>query len=266
MFSRLQTLPGVKQVIKARFNRGFEGDWAGSFRGVFSTFEQASLSAPGTKPLGYNHDAASEMYAERLREVVASDYPVMFWLGKLMAGGARNLFDLGGHVGLACHAYQRYLDFPDDFSWTVYDVPAVRATGERLAGELSSRISPRFTGDTADGAGVDVLLSAGALQYIDEPRFDAYLASLKRLPRNILLSKIPLGHNPEFVTLQNIGTAYCPYRIFNDHEFVAGLKRLGYEVRDRWLNAEGCNMALNPELSVPNYTGMLLQLPIASTS
>jgi putative methyltransferase (TIGR04325 family) len=239
--------------------RGFRSDWIGSFFGVYDSFYEAAQAAPAKKAIGYDHEAPADMYKERLDSIVASDYPVMFWLRELVDRGARSLFDFGGHVGLAYHAYGKYFPFPEGFTWTVYDVPAVVATGQKIAEQRNKDAQLKFTNDTQTAAGCEILLAAGSLQYVESPSFDTYLKSLEQLPQHILLSKLPLGPK-DTITLQNIGTAYCPYRVFADRRFVESLEDLGYEVVDRWKNAENCQILLRPERSVEHYSGMYLTL------
>src|SRR5687767_3135870 len=88
----------VRESRKRRFEQQFAGHIEGGFggnlyRGVFATFEEAQASAPQGKPIGYDNQAAADLYLERTRRVYPSDYPVMFWLEKLFQAGARTVFD-----------------------------------------------------------------------------------------------------------------------------------------------------------------------------
>jgi putative methyltransferase (TIGR04325 family) len=257
---RILRLPLVRQVYAHRFERAFARNWVGAFRGVYSSFEEARASAPATKPIGYDNDDSAAMYPDRFERIVPADYPTMFWVDKALRAGSRSLFDFGGHVGISYYGFRRYLDYPDDLRWSVYDVPAVRVAGARIAREKGVERVLHFADSIGEASGCDILLAAGSLQYMERGSFAESLAQLAQKPRQILLNKTPLTSQPGFVTLQNIGTAFCPYTIFNDHELVSSIEALGYRVRDRWQNADIlCRLPLTPERSVEAYSGVLFE-------
>jgi len=110
-------MPGLLQWRKRRFDRNFEtGHGAGSCRGCYASYAQAAAAAPTSLPLGFDHAAAAAMYRDRLNHIYPSDYPMMLWLQKAFGDGARTVFDLGGHVGIAYYAYQHVLAFPSHIS------------------------------------------------------------------------------------------------------------------------------------------------------
>src|SRR5262245_43873588 len=100
----------VREARRRRFEKEFaghvEGGYGGNlYRGVFKTFEEAQKSSPPSKPIGYDNQAAADLYLERTRRVYPADYPVMFWLDKLFQSGARSVFEFGGHIGIAYYGY-----------------------------------------------------------------------------------------------------------------------------------------------------------------
>src|SRR4051812_27200045 len=101
--------PAVKSVRSALYERQF-AHWPGAFRGVYASFDEAARSAP-TQKLGYDNAEAADLYGDRLDRVFPSDYPVLFWLRPELAS-ASSIFDYGGHVGIGCYAYARYLTIP----------------------------------------------------------------------------------------------------------------------------------------------------------
>lgn len=261
MLQRILKVPGVRQLYARRFERAFAGNWVGAFRGVYWSFEQARAAAPATKPLGYDNQAAAAMYGDRFDTVQPADYPVMLWLDRAMRLGARSVFDWGGHVGLLYYGYRKYLAYPEGFRWKVQDVPQVVQLGRELAEKNGVGAALSFTNDVADATGHDFLLASGSLQYLqDEVTLWSEVGRMSRQPRWVAVNKLPLTEGETFYTLQNIGTAYCPYRVFNSAQFLRGMTDLGYRVVDRWFNPDcSCELPLNPERNVKWYSGVLFE-------
>jgi putative methyltransferase (TIGR04325 family) len=259
--NRLRTLPGVLQWRKCRFDRRFEsGREVGNCRGLFNSYRSAAGAAPPTRPLGYDNAAAAAMYRERLDRIYPSDYPMMLWLQRAFDDGVRRVLDLGGHVGIAFYAYQKFLPFPDEVHWTVSDVPAVVRAGRALARERAPSGHLHFTEDFSEAASADLLFTSGCLQYLPETLGER-LAALPQRPRWLLVNLLPLHEEWAYWTLQSIGTAYCPYRIQHAATFFGELEALGYRVIDRWDNLEKrCWIAFEPEHSLDRYCGAVLRL------
>jgi putative methyltransferase (TIGR04325 family) len=227
-------------------------------RGVYRSFLEASSNAPKTKPVGYNNTEAAGMYDDRHMRVYAHDYPVMFWLERALRE-SHDVLDFGGHVGISFYAYERYVSFPSELSWTVLDVPAVVQRGRELAHERR-RLELRFVTNLTEAHAPTILLASGSLQYVEES-LSSIIARLPEKPRHILLNKTPLHAGDSFVTLQNIGTAFCPYGIFNREQFVKPLFALGYEQVDEWQNPDiACRIGVRNDMAIPAYTGMYLRL------
>ena len=259
---QLGTLPGLLQWRKSRFDKSFDaGQAIGCFRGLFETYSQAAAAAPATRPTGYDHVDAANMYRDRLNSIYPSDYAMMLWLSKAFADGARKVVDLGGHIGLAYYAYQRLLAFPEDISWCVSDVPAVMAAGRQEALERDPTRRLGFTDQfEAVAADAEVLFTAGCVQYLEETLAQR-IATLSQRPRWLLINLLPLHERSAYWTVQSIGTAYCPYRIQHAQSFFADLERLGYRVHDKWENIDkSCWIAFEPEHSLDRYYGAALRL------
>jgi len=200
------------------------------------------------------------MYRDRLTRIHPSDYPVMLWLQKAFAEGARVIFDLGGHVGVAYYAYQQVLSFPSEISWRIYDVPAVMAAGRQEALERDPAHRLTFTDRFETAAEADVLFTSGCLQYLEQTLAEL-IAPLRRRPRWVLVNLLPLHEQSAYWTVQSIGTAFCPYRIQHSQTFFRDLERLGYRVLDRWENLEKeCWVAFDAEHSLDRYHGAALKL------
>lgn len=230
------------------------------FRGVYPDREAATLSIPHNgKPVGYDNEAAAGYYREYLGTVASNDYPVMFWLRELLHHG--KVFEVGGHVGVAYYAYQRYLTHPAGLQWQINDTPAVCAAGRVLAVERGAT-NLSFSTDIADGNGADVFLAIGALQYLDSSLADI-LGGYAVRPPHVLINMTPVTDGPSFHTVQNIGVAYCPYRIESRSELQMKMAALRYELVDTWINpGKFCRIALHPERSLDHYEGFYFrQLP-----
>lgn len=250
----LKTLPGVRQLLKWRYRRYFAHQTnTNLFYGVYPTFAAAAADMPKTKPEGYDNDAPAAMYAERLSRVYLGYYPLLFWLKDLIPG-AHRVFDFGGHVGIAFYAYRRYLAYPESLAWEVYDVPAVREAGRRLAEDRGVK-GLSFVDAPSAASGADIMICSGSLQYVEAPDLAAMLGALPEMPRHVLVNKTPLHDTEAFVTLQNIGTAFCPYRIFRRGDFLASVERLGYRLVDSCPSSGTCPIPYHPAHSLAEYAG-----------
>jgi putative methyltransferase (TIGR04325 family) len=258
---RMTGWPILQQVLRSRYEKSFAANRGPKhmFRGVFDTFDAAQASAPATQPLGYDNPAAAAMYMDRTRKTFPTDYPVMFWLQKLLADGCTRVFDLGGHIGVSYYAYRRYLDYPAALRWTVHDVPAVMQKGREIAREKDKEGHLDFADSFEAASGADVITAQGSLQYLPDTLSER-LARLAVRPRHILLNLMPLHEQRSYFTLQAIGTAFCPYRITQIADFLRGYEALGYEIVDSWENPDKkCEIPFHPEHSLDRYYGFYLR-------
>ena len=258
-----RTPPLLRSWLEARYKRRFFAHRALThhlYRAVFRSFDEAQASIPEAITVGYDNSESAELYRERTRRVFINDYPMMYWLGRWFEEGAHRVFDLGGHIGIAYYAYQKYVAYPKGLRWRVMDVPAVNAAGERWAREHDPQQRLDFAADIAQASGADVLFAAGSLQYLRYALADA-LAGLAQRPRFLLLNSVPIHMRESYFTVQNIGTACCPYRVTAEREFLGGLAALGYELQDRWENPQrSCIVPFHPELSLDRYFGFAFRV------
>lgn len=243
-------------LCRALYERQFRSSNSpGRFRGVYPDFDSAIASAPTDRPNGYDHEAAGKMYSDR--PVFPEDYAVLFWLIPLLNRGLRVL-DFGGHAGGMLDAFRMLPTWPKDFSWTIYDVAAaVRQGVDRNASRPEPR--PNFVTQLEDAGAADVMLASGSLQYCDNS-LPEILGELRSMPSHIIINQIPLHETDEFVTLQNIGTAYCAYWIRNRGRFMQSLMQAGYELVDMWENpGKNCFIPTYPRQTRPVYFGAYLR-------
>lgn len=262
MVDAMLELPGIKQWRSKKYDNRFNhAEQVNLFRGVYSTPQAAVAALPSSKPAGYDHDAPATMYDERTRQIYPSDYPILFWLQKLLSESCNSVFDIGGHIGVGYYAYQQYINYPAALQWCVSDVPAVVEHGRKLAEQRDKFGKLSFTSDLNDVAGADILFASGSIQYIP-PTLADLLRDIPSRPKHLLINLLPLHARATYFTVQNIGTAFCPYRIEAHGRFVGDLRALGYELRDHWENLEKrCDIPfVAPHYSLDRYHGFYFAL------
>jgi putative methyltransferase (TIGR04325 family) len=248
-------LPPLRLLRERVYEREFAKvvPWARRFRGVYATFEEAMRAAPATKPVGYDNSGAAG-FMEPCRSLSISDYPVLFWLQKALQESP-SLLDIGGYVGISYYSYNCYLNYPENLDWVIHDVPAVVSAGIEIARKHHSP-GLSFTAEITSTLRPQTVLSAGSLQFI-ETDFADLLLQLGCLPRHLIITQTPLTQLPDFVTLQDLGPAVCPYKIFNRTRFIQSIEALGYNLTDSWENTElHCRIPFHPERAVASYSGL----------
>ena len=254
-------LPLLRKWHRFEYDQHFDrvAQWERMFSGVYPNFEATEQAIPAGKIVGFDH-LETAVFLGLKTKLLPSDYPVMYWLRELI-GPTTRILDFGGYSGISYRAYAPYLHYPDGMEWMVYDVPAVVVVGKKHQSEaLSADRHLKFTDRIEDGNCSDVFLASGSLHYCKKNLSD-YIQCLSVRPRYLLLSKLPLFAGPSFVTLQNMGPAVTPYRIFNVDEFRREIESLGYQVVDQWSNPDvACYIPFHPDNTVKEFTGMLLSL------
>ena len=252
-------LPLLRKWHRFEYDQHFDrvSQWNRMFSGVYPTFQAAEQAIPAGKTVGFDHSQTAAFLGFKTK-LLPSDYPVMYWLRELIGPSSR-IFDFGGYSGITYRAYAPYLRYPDEMKWMVYDVPAVIAAAKQYQCEVhDSEKHLQFTDKIEDGNGSDVFLASGSLQYCDRNLTD-YIQTMAVRPRYLLLSKMPMMDGPSFVTLQNMGPAIAPYRVFSQDQFHREIDSLGYRIVDQWSNPDvACYIPFHPDNTVKECTGMLL--------
>lgn len=253
----LAGLPPLIGVRKLLFDLRFRAaPGRGLCRGVYDSFEEAARAAPPTRPQGYDHPAAAQMYDDRRRRVHTTDYPPLFWLARVLAEESCNtIVDFGGHHGLSYYAYSRYLNFPEALRWVVSDVPAVVARGRTLAITEDKRRKLSFVDALSQAPAADVFFANGSIQYLAEPLV-TLLRQMPAFPRHVLLNMLPVHASRDYFTVQEIGTAFCPYHVRSEPLLMSEMQLAGYECIDKWENPnKRCTIEFDRAHSVGPYCG-----------
>lgn len=237
--SRLMELPAINWLAHPLYRRYFRRPYrrGNLYYGIYDHYDRALADAralaSSALPATYDVEAAGGMYLSQLKCLRICDYAALLWLERAIDAGARRVFDLGGHIGLAYYAFGRYIELPDDIDWCVLDVPTVMEAGRAHAREHDTRHRLRFASTANDADGCDLLLCTGALQYLDYS-LPELLGRLRRPPAHVIFNLSPMHPRQGYFTLQNLGIAICPYRVMGIPETIEQMQALGYRVHDRW--------------------------------
>ncbi len=223
------------------------------FWGVFENFPAAAKHAPKSSKIGYdNEESANILYTSA---VAHWDFPMMFWLSRSFEQGMSSVFDLGGHIGIKYYAFRRPLSYPENLRWTVCDVPAVVHRGRELALTRATEGRLHFSEKMEDIKNHEILFASGSLQYLPET-IDQILRKNDARPKRILINITPLHPSISYITLNSIGTSFCPYRVQSRTDFVESIQSLGYERRSEWENpGKSLSIPFRRELDVDSYSG-----------
>lgn len=243
----------IKRVRRRLFFRSGPGNF---YWGVYRDFGEAQRSIRSGMTVGYDNEAAAGFYREKLDVFDPADYPLLFWLRPLIREGVK-VFDFGGHIGLHFYGYRRVLDLPTSTRWVVSEVPAVCAAGAKLAAERGVSGQLTFVESLDACAGTDVLISAGAFQYLELDHLPKGLAKAgAAAPGHVLLNRIPVTEGESFYTVQDTGVFAAPYGVFSRKRLTGEMEKLGYELVESWKNpGHHCIIRNAPESSVDEYSG-----------
>lgn len=252
-------LPAFAPLARRLYRRFFERQRKGNhYHGVYASYADALDAVPPSLRDSYDNADAAARYRERTRQLSIGDYPALYWISRLLDEGNRRIFDLGGHIGVAYYAFQRYRPFPADVEWTVSDLPTTMTAGRDWARIHDPAGRLCFAQDKQQADGQDVLLVLGAMQYFDYD-FAAWLHTLANPPAHLLVNLTPMHPARDFYTLQNMGFACVPYHIQARPAFLAAVERLGYRVVDAWCSDDrSCRIPFAHDHDVDGYSGFYL--------
>lgn len=235
----------------------------GRFRGVYASFTDATKDVKTLK--GYDEDEIVDLsliqFGEHAQKIADYEYPIFLWLLKIFSEMNKNneikIFDFGGRFG---GHYFRFAPFARDykFSWRVCEVDKMALLGKaRFETEQL-----KFTSSFEDVNHSDILISSGAIQYVEDLSLSVSLSALKSKPKYVLLARIPMqDHVKKFVTLQNHRIAFIPQYVFNKTDFLKEMDSIGYDLVDEWADlVDSCVIPFHRNLRASPYTGLYFKL------
>jgi len=252
-----RALPGLSGMYAGRVMA--RRDHTGIYSGIYPTYEAAMAAIPAARQAGWDHESSAKLWVDQIDPVRLSTYPIFFWLTQVF-GENDALLDVGGSIGLTYYGYRRLGRLPPGATWTVAEVTKIAEQGAKIAAREGAT-SLKFVDRIADAGRCDVLLSAGAMQFMPTS-VPGILESLPQLPRHILLNKLPITPGEECWTLQNYGPAVTPHRLFNERRFLDYFAAHGYRLRDRWAVEDlDCLIPFHPERFIKHFAGFVFERP-----
>lgn len=210
-----------------------------------------------SKLAGYNHPSVAPVTYESMCQLALWDYPVLYWLTKLLPEAPRVL-DAGGHMGTKYRAFRPHLA-EVGCEWWIYDLPAIVQAGRERA-QADGLTKLQFVDDLSAVPECHILLASGLLQYLDVP-FQSLLTRLGHRPKHLLLNKVATRAGQSVFTLENFGHAEVPYQIRNYDELLTTLRSLRYEIVDTWeIAALSHVVPTHPELGASRSLGLYARL------
>lgn len=229
----------------------------GRFHGVYPDYQSAERAIPSAKLAGYDHAEIGKIYLNNMSKARDSDYPVLFWLERLLPQQSA-VFDFGGNIGVSYYKFENYLQYPERMRWLVCDLPEITKAGCEEATQRSSSVE--FTTDFEDANACEIFLALGVIQYVPDPLAQS-LARLDRKPQSVLINRIPLWDGEDFVTLEDVYSAVCAYQVFNRAKFIQDICDLGYELADSWTTPDlALNVRWRPNHCIPAQSGLYFRL------
>lgn len=259
----LRRVPILRQIARWAYAKSFaRARSVHIFHGHYSSYAEAQAAIPPSRHTGYDNADSASLYANSM-QVDSYDYPALFWLNEAVNEGTRHIIDLGGSVGIKFYAFSKLIRFPDDLRWTVVDVPSVVAAARTLAAKRGGAVGLSFSETLPPFTStIDLLYLSGTLQYLPDS-LSTLLDGCHPKPLRILINTTPLHSSRSFFTLNNIGTAICPYRVQSRQSFLREIEKHGYVVRDSWSNvAKKMAIPFENGWDVENYSGFYLELKL----
>jgi putative methyltransferase (TIGR04325 family) len=222
--------------------------------GWYATFDEAWTAARQAVPVGHEDPGEIEVHLRHSEALRPSDYAALYWISHIYPLNPK-IFDFGGNVGNLYYSYSPRLPDLGHIEWTVFDIPAVLATGRKIALERKA-CGLRFADSVDAFEKGEILLVSGAFHYWEQD-VSAFLRQFRNPPQHIIINRSPVHDTqPSFITVQRTPTCAFPCRVWNCDQLVTSFAASGYKLIDRWQAMElSLKLPLFPDLSVPGYSG-----------
>lgn len=126
------------------------------FQGAYTSYKEAVDAVLGKIPVGCNYECVAEVSFDKMCEIAHWDYPVLFWLERLLPEADR-ILDAGGHMGTKYRAFRRHLNLDGrTIEWIIYDVPAIVHAGRKRACD-EGLTALKFVDDLSDVVPCDLM-------------------------------------------------------------------------------------------------------------
>lgn len=231
-----------------------------TYRGVYGSFREAQQQA--ISQLASEYDIINQNKGEHLEQempildkrVLDIDYPLLFWLFRLMQPSQR-LLELGGSIGQGFYSFENYFPYPDDLQWVIAELPAAVEAGRKIASQKAeARLGFIDSKDMAEQDAVDIFMTAGTLQYMNTNIAET-VTQLQRLPQHVLVHNLPAHPTEDFWTLQYLEVCEVPYHISSFDNIINDMEKVGYRLVDRWKNPRRIEIPYHLEKAVEHYHG-----------
>jgi putative methyltransferase (TIGR04325 family) len=232
-------------------------DHGALFAGVYDSYAAAQQDIPAHRHNDWDNEESSKIWVNHVDVMQPTAYAPFFWLSRLLHEGA-TLVDYGGSIGLSYYGYTRRRALPLNARWVVVEVPHLVKTGREVA-RREKAAQLEFISDLAAAPQSDILLAAGALQFIEDA-VPGFLDKLAALPRHLLLNKVPITEGESYWTLHNFYTGISPYRVYNKSAFMSYFEDLGYRLHDSWKVPDmSCDVPFHPSRSITEFSGFYFE-------
>jgi putative methyltransferase (TIGR04325 family) len=251
----LSSHQGIGKVLGSLGRNPLVGHTLVGFRRSFMSFEEAQRCASRYHVPSHEHPGNITNHLSLAESPRTSDYPVLFHLQHLLHE-IRSVLDIGGSAGNLFYCYGRYLPYPDDLSWTVFEVPQNVSRGRQLAQQRGER-KLHFIDHLSGLSNADTVIISGSLHYFDALPPDL-MRYLKRPPKHVFINRTPVIDGPSKVTIQDAGAYYAmsPARILSRKTLLESMAGANYELVDEWKIPDlRLKIPLDPGSSASTYSG-----------
>lgn len=236
-----------------------------SYRGIFDSYDDAKKTIPADTAGFYdiiNKNKATNIETEKQgldTRFQDMDYPVLYWLTKLMQKNS-TVLELGGNIGHFFYTFEIFGPYPRDLQWIIAELREAVLLGRTLAEDRGeTRLRFIESDEIAKAGHSDIFLTAGTLQYM-EASLVQVLHKLQTLPQHVIVHNLPSHRDRSYWTLQNLEVCEVPYRIYSSEELVREMEKLGYGLEANWKYDRRVDIPYHLELQVEGYLGYYFRL------